>query len=275
MNKQDPFDKIELPGVKNVLVVASGKGGVGKSTVAANLAVSLAREGFRTAIFDADLYGPSIPIMFGVQNEKPTIAHYQGKETIIPITKFGVKIISIGFFMVSNKSLIWRGPAASAGLAQLLSDTEWGELDYLIIDFPPGTGDIQLTTIQRLNLIGAILVTTPQQVAIADARKAADMFNTKRIQVPLLGVVENMAWFTPEKHPEEKYFLFGSGGGQQLANQLNVPLLAQIPLVCDACELGDTGQTIFASTDGTLINQFETLADKISKLPTVSVSTNN
>ncbi len=265
MSQQNPFEKIELPGVKNILVVASGKGGVGKSTVAANLAVALAREGFRTGIFDADLYGPSIPLLFGVQHVKPDVIHHQGKESIVPITKYGVKIISIGFFMVSNKSLIWRGPAASAGLAQLLSDTEWGELDFLIIDFPPGTGDIQLTTLQRLNLSGGILVTTPQQLAIADAQKAADMFNTKIIQVPLLGVVENMAWFTPEKHPDEKYYLFGSGGGQQLADQLQIPLLAQIPLVCDACELSDTGQTIFASKDGNLISQFETLANKINQ----------
>nr|MBD3623169.1 Mrp/NBP35 family ATP-binding protein [Sunxiuqinia sp.] len=271
MNKPNPFEKIDLPGVKNIIVVASGKGGVGKSTVAANLAVALARDGFRTAIFDADLYGPSIPLMFGVQYARPEVAHYQGKETIIPIEKYGVKIISIGFFMVSNKSLIWRGPAASAGLAQLLSDTEWGELDYLIIDFPPGTGDIQLTTIQRLNLSGAILVTTPQQMAVADARKAADMFNTKLIQVPILGVVENMAWFTPEKHPNEKYYLFGNGGGQQLADQLQAPLLVRIPLVCDACELGDTGQTIFASKDRILIGLFENLASQVSQLLATTV----
>lgn len=263
MNPQNPFDKIELPGVKNILVVASGKGGVGKSTVAANLAVSLAREGFRTAVFDADLYGPSIPMLFGVQDEQPQVIHRAGKNTIIPLTKYGIKIMSIGFFMVQKKSLIWRGPAASSSLIQLLSDTEWGETDFLIIDFPPGTSDIQLTTVQKLSLAGAIVVTTPQQLAIADAQKAADMFHTPLIQVPVLGVVENMAYFTPEKHPDEKYYLFGSGGGKQLADQLDVPLLASIPIVCDACDLSDTGKTIFASNDPIIIDQFQKLASQL------------
>ena len=266
MNTQNQFNKIILPNVKNIIVVASGKGGVGKSTVSSNLAVSLAREGYKTGIFDADLFGPSIPIMFGVNGQKPEVIREGQKERIIPIEKFGVKIMSIAFFMVSKKSLIWRGPAASSALTQLLSTTEWGELDYLIIDFPPGTGDIQLTTIQKLHVNGAILVTTPQHVAVADAQKAADMFHTPRIQVPILGVVENMSWFTPEQHPDEKYFLFGKGGGEYLSSQLNIPLLEQIPLVKDVCELADEGKTVFNSGKPVLIEKFQHLAQQVNEL---------
>lgn len=266
MKPQDPFEKITMPGVKNVIVVASGKGGVGKSTVSANLAVALAREGYKTALFDADLYGPSAPIFFGLQDQKPEVIKDGEHEQIIPIEKYGVKIMSIGFFILSKKSLIWRGPAASAGLVQLLSTTRWGETDFLIIDFPPGTGDIQLTTIQKLNLTGAILVTTPQQIAVADAQKAADMFNTPLIQTPVLGVVENMSYFTPAQHSDEKYYLFGQGGGENLAHQLGVPLLAKIPLVADVCELSDSGKTIFSSADHLIGDQFQQLAQQVSQL---------
>lgn len=265
MEKKDPFEKIAMPGVKNVIVVASGKGGVGKSTVASNLAVSLAREGYKTALFDADLYGPSAPIFFGIQDQKPEVIKEGEQEKIIPIEKYGVKVMSIGFFILSKKSLIWRGPAASAGLVQLLSTTQWGETDFLIIDFPPGTGDIQLTTIQKLNLTGAILVTTPQHIALADAQKAADMFHTPLIHVPILGVVENMSYFTPAKHPDEKYYLFGKGGGEQIAKQMQVPLLANIPLVADVCELSDSGRTIFSSTNEIIGNLFQQLAIQVSE----------
>ncbi len=259
MNTKNLFEKIDMPGVKNTIVVASGKGGVGKSTVSANLAMALAREGYKTALFDADLFGPSIPILFGVQGEKPKVSNPNGQERISPIEKYGVKIMSIAFFMINKKSLIWRGPAASAGLTQLLSATEWGEIDYLIIDFPPGTSDVQLTITQKLYLTGSILVTTPQDIAVADALKAADMFQTPKIQVPILGVVENMSYFTPDKHPDEKYFLFGKGGGEKLSSQLNVPLLGQIPLVSDVCELGDNGKSIYLSKNQLIANEFNNL----------------
>ena len=238
------FEKIEMPGVKNIIVVASGKGGVGKSTIAANLAVSLARQGFKTALVDADLYGPSIPMMFGVQNEKPQGITKNGKEQIVPIEKFGVKLVSIGFFISPGQSLIWRGPMAANGLTQLFRDTDWGETDYMIVDFPPGTGDIQLTTIQKLDLAGAIIVTTPQEVAISDARKAAAMFANPDLDVPILGIIENMAWFTPSQHPDEKYFIFGKGGGEKMAGEFGTRLLGQIPLVLEIGEASDKGTTI-------------------------------
>jgi len=263
MNKQATIEKINLPGVKNIIVVASGKGGVGKSTVAANLAVALASEGYKTALFDADLYGPSSPILFDVQDEKPQVFKYPEGEKYIPVQKYGVKLMSVGFFVTKKKSLIWRGPATSGVLTQLLSSTEWGETDFLILDFPPGTGDIQLTAIQKLTISGALIVTTPQQLSLADAEKAADMFENEHLHVPLLGVVENMAYFTPAQHPDERYFVFGNGGGQLLANQLNVPLLAQLPLICK--NEVNSPETFKISTNPIMVEKFRALAESIQK----------
>ncbi|HPS63568.1 MAG TPA: Mrp/NBP35 family ATP-binding protein, partial [Bacteroidales bacterium] len=219
------FEKLHLEGVGKIIVIASGKGGVGKSTVAANLAVSLARNGYRTALVDADIYGPTIPRMFGVESVQPAVTALGDKEMIFPIEKFGVKIMSIGFFVEPHQSLIWRGPMASSAMTQLFENTSWGETDYMVVDLPPGTGDIQLTIVQKLELAGAIIVTTPQGIALNDVRKAASMFANPEIKVPLFGVVENMSWFSPEKHPEEKYFLFGEGGGRQIANEYQTTLL--------------------------------------------------
>lgn len=265
------FEKIKMPGVKNIIVVASGKGGVGKSMVAANLAVSLARQGFKTALVDADLYGPSIPMMFGVEHDRPEGISKDGRDLILPIKKSGVKLVSIGFFISPGQSLIWRGPMASNGLTQLFRDTYWGEIDYMIVDFPPGTGDIQLTTIQKLDLAGAIIVTTPQEVAISDARKAAGMFNNPDLHVPILGIIENMAWFTPIKHPNEKYYIFGKGGGEKLAGEFGARLLGQIPLVMEIGEVSDKGLTVYNQADKTIVNSFETIANIIHEVVQVKI----
>ncbi len=229
-----------LPGVKNVVLVASGKGGVGKSTVAANLAVALAQTGAKVGLMDADIYGPSVPIMFGISGQRPNM---EG-EKIIPIEKYGVKLLSIGLLIDEAQAIVWRGPMASNALRQFFTDVLWGELDYLLIDLPPGTGDIHLTIAQLLEVGGAVLVTTPQQVAVADARKAAAMFNMTSINIPLLGVIENMSWFTPLSHADERYFIFGKGGGKQLAETFQVPLLGQIPLVQGIAEAADQGQPV-------------------------------
>jgi len=268
---QKAFEKIELPNVKNIIVIASGKGGVGKSTVAANLAVSLARQGHKTALVDADLYGPSIPMMFGVQNERPSGETKDGKEVICPVEKYGVKLISIGFFVSSGQSLIWRGPMASNGITQLFRDTEWGEIDFMIVDFPPGTGDIQLTTVQKLNLTGAIIVTTPQEVALSDARKAAAMFANIDLNVPILGIIENMAWFTPVNHPDEKYYIFGKGGGEKLAQEFRVRFLGQIPLVMEIGEVSDKGTTIYNQSNKTIIDSFEAISHVINEVISVKI----
>jgi len=255
--------KIEMKGVKNTIVVASGKGGVGKSTVAVNLAVALARQGMKVGLIDADLYGPSIPRMMGVEDYQPQVDYIDEKEVFHPVERFGVKMISIGFFITKEKPLIWRGPMAASALTQLFENTEWGEIDYMIIDFPPGTGDIQLTTLQKLNLTGAIVVTTPQEVAVNDARKAVSMLMDPHIKVPVLGIVENMSWFTPLNHPEEKYYIFGSGGGQMLAEEAGVPLLGQIPLVAEVGEMAEKGMTIFNQSDPIVVKQFENFAKKL------------
>ena len=230
-----------LPGVKNIIGVSSGKGGVGKSTVACNLAVALAMQGYRVGLLDADIFGPSIPKMFGVEDEQLYMHEVDGKNLIIPAEKYGVKLLSIGFVVDKEQAVLWRGAMASNALKQLINEADWGELDYFIIDMPPGTSDIHLTLVQTLGITGAIVVTTPQEVALADARKGVSMFLGEHVNVPVLGIVENMSWFTPATHPDEQYFIFGRDGGKNLAEKLGVELLGQIPLVAGICKGGDDG----------------------------------
>lgn len=230
-----------LPNVRNIIAVVSGKGGVGKSTVAANLAVSLAQSGARVALCDADIYGPSVPIMFGLEGKVPLVQRIGDRDLMIPMERHGVKVNSIGFLVPAEHAIVWRGPMASKALQQLIFDTEWGEIDYLVLDMPPGTGDLHLTLVQQLPVTGVVLVTTPQKVALADARKGAEMFRTPQVNVPLLGIVENMAFFVPEDLPDRKYFIFGQNGGAELAKTLGISLLGQIPLVEDVRARGDEG----------------------------------
>ena len=255
------FEKIPMVGVKNIIVVASGKGGVGKSTVAANLAVSMSRNGYKIALVDADIYGPSIPRMFDIEDARPDVTAFGDKQMMFPIEKYGVKIMSIGFFIERNQSLIWRGPMAANAVTQLFENTEWGDIDYMLVDFPPGTGDIQLTTVQKLKLTGAIIVTTPQEIALNDARKATSMFINPDLKVPLLGVIENMSWFTPEQHPDEKYYLFGKGGGRILAKDFDTMLLGQIPLVMEIGEAAEQGLSVFNQTNMQVVEAFEKIAE--------------
>lgn len=233
-----------LAQVKNIIGVSSGKGGVGKSTVAANLAVALAREGYRVGLLDADIFGPSMPKMFGVEDEELYMHKVDDRELIIPVERYGVKMLSIGFLVDRNAPVLWRGSMASNALKQLITDADWGELDYFLIDMPPGTSDIHLTLVQTLAITGVVIVTTPQEVALADARKGVNMFLGDKVNVPVLGLVENMAWFTPQEHPEERYYIFGREGGVRLAKELGVKLLAQIPLVASVCDGGDSGHPI-------------------------------
>jgi ATP-binding protein involved in chromosome partitioning len=241
MNKQQTIEKTKLPGITNIIIVASGKGGVGKSTVAAGLAMSLALEGYATGLLDADLYGPSIPVLFDLQNERPAAYEKEGKTMIEPILRMGIKLMSLGFFVDPKHAVLWRGPLASNTLKQLINDTAWGPLDYLVIDTPPGTGDIHITLLQQYEISGVIIVTTPQYIALSDVRKTIGMFLDEHIGAPVLGIVENMAWFTPAKHPDEKYFLFGQGGGKVLSESFDIPLLAKIPInetICSCCDSG-------------------------------------
>jgi ATP-binding protein involved in chromosome partitioning len=231
-----------LPGVKNIVAIGSGKGGVGKSTVTSNLAVALALSGAKVGLIDADIFGPSIPTMFNCEFEQPTVKQVNGKNIIIPIEQYGVKLLSIGFLTPPDSAVVWRGPMASSALKQFFSDTDWGELDYLLIDLPPGTSDIHLTMVQTVPVTGAIIVTTPQKVALADANKAVAMFRQPQINVPILGVVENMAYFTPEELPDNRYYLFGQGGGKALAEKYHVPLLGEVPIVQGIRESGDSGR---------------------------------
>ena len=233
-----------LPGVKNIIAVSSGKGGVGKSTVAANLAVSLARLGHRVGLLDCDIFGPSMPKMFQIEDARPYSENIDGRDLIIPIEKYGIKILSIGFFVDPATPTLWRGGMASNALKQLIGDAAWGDLDYFILDTPPGTSDIHLTLVQTLPITGAVIVSTPQQVALADARKGINMYRNEKVNVPILGLVENMAWFTPEAHQDEKYYLFGREGVKQLAQEMQVPLLGQIPVVQSICENADNGTPI-------------------------------
>ena len=230
-----------LPQVKNVIAISSGKGGVGKSTVSANLAIALARLGYKVGLLDADIFGPSIPKMFNVEDARPYSEHIDGRDLIQPIEKYGVKILSIGFFVDPEQAVLWRGSMASNALKQLIADANWGELDYFLIDLPPGTSDIHLTIVQSLALTGAVVVTTPQQVSLAAAIKGVNMFINEKVGVPILGVVENMAWFTPAELPGNKYYIFGKEGGKRMAEAYNIPLIGQIPLVQSICESGDAG----------------------------------
>jgi len=251
-----------LPDVKNIIAITSGKGGVGKSTIAANLAVALALLGYRVGLLDADIFGPSIPKMFGEEEAHPVMERVGEKDLIIPVKKYGVKILSIGFFINKSDALVWRGTMASNALRQLIADAHWGELDYFLIDLPPGTSDIHLTLVQTLAVTGAIVVTTPQEVALADARKGVDMFTGEKINVPVLGLVENMSWFTPAELPENKYYLFGKEGGKRLAEDLHIPLLGQIPVVQSICESGDTGKPVALNESAITGLAFHDLAQK-------------
>lgn len=254
-----------LKGVKNIIAIASGKGGVGKSTVAANLAVALANSGASVGLLDADIYGPSVPIMFDLESAQPLGKDVDGKTKILPIEKHGIKLLSIGFFVKPEQALIWRGVMATNALNQLINDTEWGELDYFIIDLPPGTGDIHLTLVQTLPVTGVVIVTTPQEVALADARKAFNMFAQKEIKVPILGLVENMSWFIPEELPQNKYYLFGKDGGKKLASDSNVELLGQIPIVEGICASGDAGSPIALKQDSIVGKAFQELAQNLAQ----------
>jgi len=244
MVPEPPPRREVLPGVKNIVAVASGKGGVGKSTVAVNLAVSLARTGSRVGLIDADVYGPSVPKMFQVEDQRPVARQEDGVEWIVPIEKYGVKLLSVGLFVKPEDAVIWRGPMATSALKQLITQGDWGELDYLLIDLPPGTGDVHLTMVQEVPVSGAVIVSTPQEVALADVVKGINMFRGDKIAVPVLGLIENMSWFTPEELPDNKYYIFGEGGCRKLAEEMQIPLLGEIPIVQGIRESGDAGEPI-------------------------------
>jgi len=256
----------QLLGIKNIILVSSGKGGVGKSTVAANLALSLHAKGAKTGLLDADIYGPSLPIMFGLEGEKPqSVQHEDGTVKIQPIEKFGVKLLSIGFFTDPNQPIPWRGPMATSAIKQLLNDTDWGDLDYLVIDMPPGTGDIHITVAQNYPIAGAVIVTTPQHVALADAIKGMGMFLMDSINIPLLGIVENMAYFTPAELPENKYYIFGKGGGTRLAEEYKIPFLGEIPLLKGISDAGDNGFPIAIDEEDPTTKAFIAIAEKVAQ----------
>ena len=249
-----------LPQVKNIVGISSGKGGVGKSTVSANLAVALAKLGYKVGLLDADVFGPSMPKMFQVEDARPYAEKVDGREMIVPVEKYGVKLLSIGFFVDPDQATLWRGGMASNALKQLIGDALWGELDYFLIDLPPGTSDIHLTVVQTLAMTGAVVVSTPQDVALADARKGINMFTKEKVNVPILGLVENMAWFTPAELPENKYYIFGKEGAKRLAEEMNVPLLGQIPIVQSIREGGDNGRPVALDEDSITGRAFLSLA---------------
>ena len=263
--RQQPAPAPEKPAVaaKHIIAISSGKGGVGKSTVAANLAVALAQLGYKVGLLDADIFGPSIPKMFGIEDARPVADESDGRTRIVPIEKYGVKILSIGFFVDPDTALVWRGGMAGNALKQLIGDAAWGELDFFLIDLPPGTSDIHLTLVQTLKLDGAIVVSTPQQVALADARKGIQMFENEKIAVPILGLVENMAWFTPAELPDNRYYLFGREGCKRLAEEKGVELLAQIPIVQSICDSGDDGSPAALRTDTATGLAFRALAERV------------
>lgn len=252
-----------LPGVKNVIAVSSGKGGVGKSTIAANLAVALAQLGYKVGLLDADIFGPSMPKMFQVEDARPYLETVNGRDLIVPVEKYGVKLLSIGFFVNPDQATLWRGGMASNALKQLVGDSNWGDLDYFILDTPPGTSDIHLTLLQNVAITGAVIVSTPQQVALADARKGINMYLNDKVNVPILGLVENMAWFTPAELPQNKYYIFGKEGCKQLSQELNVPLLGQIPVVQSICESGDNGVPAALDKDSITGQAFFELAKRV------------
>lgn len=252
-----------IPGIQNIVAIASGKGGVGKSTVTANMAVTLAKMGFKVGVLDADIYGPSIPLMFDVSSEKPLAVNIEGKSKMKPVENYAVKVLSIGFFTQPNQAVIWRGPMAAKALNQMIFDAHWGELDFLLLDLPPGTGDIHLSIMQSLPVTGAVVVSTPQEVALADARKGVAMFMQEAINVPVLGVVENMAYFTPEELPENKYYIFGKEGAQNLASDLKIPFLGEVPLVQSIREAGDVGRPAALQEEGPLKEAFEEITRNV------------
>ncbi|AMS26060.1 ATP-binding protein [Bacteroidetes bacterium UKL13-3] len=259
------MDKLVLPGVKNIIAVVSGKGGVGKSTVSANLALALHQLGAKVGLLDADIHGPSVPMMFGVHDETPDMRDVNGKQLMVPIERHGIKLLSIGFMIDPNQAVVWRGPMISSALRQFVNDTDWGELDYLILDMPPGTGDIHLTMAQIVPVSGVVLVTTPQDVALADAMKAAVMFEMLPTKIPMLGVVENMSWFTPAELPDAKYYIFGQGGGQKMADKIGVGLLGQVPLVQGVREGGDTGMPAVLDDMNPAKEVFLTIAKQVAQ----------
>lgn len=258
-----------LHGVKNIIAVVSGKGGVGKSTVAANLALALAQSGAAVGLMDADIYGPSVPIMFGVRGERPMMKDVNGKGMIEPLQRFGIKLLSIGLLVDENKAVVWRGPMASSAIKQFLGDVDWGELDYLIIDMPPGTGDIHLTLVQTVQVTGAIIVSTPQDVALADAKKAIAMFGQTQMNTPVIGLVENMSYFTPLEMPDNKYYIFGKEGGKRLASEYEIPFLGEIPLVQGIREGGDIGVPVMMGDDEITKKAFRDFAGEVARFVSV------
>lgn len=263
MDQNASIEKTKLPNIKKIIVVASGKGGVGKSTIAAGIAMNLASEGYSTGLLDADIYGPSVPLLFNLKDKRPLVVDKEGKSYLIPFVSYGIKLMSIGFLVDTRQPLVWRGPRASSGISQLITDTHWGDLDFLIIDSPPGTGDIHLTLLQNFETDGVIFVTTPQNMSMDDVEKAISMYKNDQIGIPVLGVVENMSWFTPSEHPDEKYYIFGKGGGEKIAKDFDIPLLAQIPvnekigINCDAGKMNDL------MTDINVYNAFKQITDTI------------
>jgi ATP-binding protein involved in chromosome partitioning len=253
-------NKAVLPGVKNIIAVVSGKGGVGKSTVAANLALSIAQSGAKVGLMDADIYGPSVPIMFGVRGERPMMMEIEGKGMIIPLERYGIKLISIGLLVDEKNAVVWRGPMASSAIKQFITDVFWGDLDYLVVDMPPGTGDIHLTLMQTVPVTGAVIVTTPQDVALADAKKGIAMFGQAQLNVPVIGLVENMSYFIPAELPNNKYYIFGKEGGKRLADEYDLPFLGQIPLVQSIREGGDIGVPLMMGDDEITKKAFEEVA---------------
>ncbi|WEK21821.1 MAG: Mrp/NBP35 family ATP-binding protein [Candidatus Pedobacter colombiensis] len=261
-----PMDTTQLKAIRNIILVSSGKGGVGKSTVASNLAITLATDGAKVGLIDADIYGPSVPIMFDLVGEKPSARETEeGKTLIMPVEKYGIKLLSLGFFADPDQPVPWRGPMASNAVKQLFNDVDWGELDYLIVDLPPGTGDIHITITQSFPIAGAVIVTTPQQVALADTRKGLAMFKMPGINIPVLGVVENMAYFTPEELPDNKYYIFGKDGGKELAKSFSVPFLGEIPIVQSITAGGDNGKPVALDKDNNIAVSFAEIAGRVAQ----------